>query len=307
MGRADTHLAACAVAVGLFLAAAHGAVAVADTPASSGSQSNNSASSDNDSSPSSTHSPEGTSEAGTKTADTQPSTTLQTNPVAATESAQDERTDDVTKKKPVDKESKESCAGNHHDKTLTPSPAPEAPPVQRVPMPNTVAPALEAPPPLDLPPAVPNAPVEPDPVDTTTGDAGARHSHGHELPILNVPLLALPSMPPHVLGASAAVRATSSGEVAQTAPAGEPRPWLLRASTSEPIAETPVTSGLSAGGQAPKDYTYGYASRSLTGMTAGAMPGIAGMLLMTASGIGLGYRQAKAQLALMDSADRFLN
>ncbi|MGX9789675.1 hypothetical protein [Mycobacterium sp. MMS18-G62] len=297
MGRADTHLAACAIGVALLLAVAHCAVAAADTPDSAGSQSTNTSSSDADQAPSD-HTPD------VKSSDDSVKSGLasegvQTNSVAATESEPKQDTDDAEQKKPVDKE---SCAENHHGKTIS-TPVPEAPaPAEIAPVPETVAPALEAPPPLDLPPDVPSSPVEPDTVDAAAAEAGAHHSHGHELPILKVPFV--------VLGASVAPRGLSSGQVVTLSPPmnGEPSPALLRASSSEPLPETlPASGGLAARGQTPNGYTYAFPSRSLAGMVSVAMPGVTGIVLMTVSGICLGYRQAKAQLALIESADRFLN
>jgi len=295
MGRADTHLAACAIAVALLLAVANSAIAVADTPDSAGSQSTNTTASDADQAPSS-HTTE--TKASDESAKNGPTEAIQTNSIAATESVPKQDIDEAEQKKPVDKE---SCADNHHGKVIS-TPVPEVPaPVEIAPLPETVAPALEAPPPLDLPPDVPISPVEPDTVDATAGEAGANHSHGQELPVLKVPFV--------VLGASIAPRGMSSGEVITSTPSlgDEPSPRLIRASTDEALPEAvPTSGGLAARGQSPNGYTYAYPSRSLARMVSGAMPGVAGIVLMTAGGICLGYRQAKAQLALIESADRFL-
>jgi hypothetical protein len=295
MSRADTHLAACAIVGALLLAIANSAIAAADTPDSAGSQNTNTTASDADQSPSS-HAPE--TKAGDDSAKSVPTEGIQTNSIAATESGPKVDIDDA-EQKPVDKE---SCADNHHGKVIS-TPVPEVPPpVEIVPLPQNVAPALEAPPPLDVPPDVPRSPVEPGPVDATAGDAGAHHSYGQELPVLKVPFV--------VLGASIAPRGMSSGEVIASTPrlAGEPSPRLIHASTNGSPAEPAPTSGaLGARGQTPDGYTYAYPSRSLAGMAATAMPGVVGIVLMTAGGICLGYRQAKAQLALIESADRFLN
>jgi hypothetical protein len=299
MGRADTHLAACAIAAALILAAANCAVALADTPDSAGTQNNTSES--NSDTASSGHAAESTTTDMNKAAESP-----QPNSVAAPESAPDEHTDEATQKKPVDKE---SCADNHHGKTINTVPTPEAPPVvELAPVPQDVAPALISPPPADLPPTVPSSPVDPDTVDATTGAATANHPRSHELPVLSVPFLPPPSISPHVLGASIAPRGSSGGGVVTSTPTwgGEPVPGLLRASTTDPLPEIPSSSGLTARGQIPKSETHGYASRSLAGMAATAMPGVAGLVIMTAGGICLGYRQAKAQLALIESAERFL-
>jgi hypothetical protein len=48
--------------------------------------------------------------------------------------------------------------------------------------------------------------------------------------------------------------------------------------------------------------------KPLAEMAAAALPGMAGMVIMTASGILLGYRQAKmAQLLRPEGVDRFLD
>jgi hypothetical protein len=48
--------------------------------------------------------------------------------------------------------------------------------------------------------------------------------------------------------------------------------------------------------------------KPLAEMTAAALPGIAGMVIMTASGILLGYRRAKmAQMLRPEGVDRFLD
>lgn len=299
MGRADTHLAALAVVAVLLLAAAHGGIALADTPDSPGTQNNNAATGNE--SGASTHAPDTTADLSTKAVEQQP--TLQANITESAPSRQD-NTEDVIKK-PVDKE-REGCAGSHHGKTISPSP--QAPPADVTPLPsNSISPALEAPPPADLPPVVPNSPVDPDPVGATTGDADANHPHDHELPVLKAPLLALPPrpLPPsHILGTSVAPRNAPSEELAPIW--REQRPSLLRASIGEPLPETPAATGVSIGSNITKGFTYGYTSRSLAAIAAGAMPGIAGIVMMTVGGICAGYRQAKARLALIDDLDRFV-
>jgi hypothetical protein len=300
MGRADTHLAACAITAALLLACANCAIAVADTSDSSGNANTNSTASDSDPAPSAHTAESKSTDENAKAADSQPAEAVQMKSIAAAESVAEEPNDDPVEK-PVDRE---SCAENHHDKTITIVPVPEAPPA--VELPEDVAPALNvAPPPVDLPPTVPASPVDPDTVDVTTGEANGNHPHGDDLPVLTVPFLVMPSMPAHILGASIAPRANFS---AQSTPqwGNEPSTRLLRASASEPLPEAPPASGLAARGQTSEGYTYGYPSRSLAGMAAGAMPGVAGIVIMTAGGICLGYRQAKAQLALTGTADRFL-
>src|SRR5215217_4750962 len=118
MGRADTHLAACAIAVALLLAIANSAIAAADTPDSAGSQNSNTTASDANQ-PS--HTTE--SEASDESAKNGPTEAVQTNSVAATESDPKPDIDEAEQKKPVDKE---SCADNHHGKVIS-TPVPQAP------------------------------------------------------------------------------------------------------------------------------------------------------------------------------------
>lgn len=270
MGRVDTHLAACAITAALLLVCSNCAIAVADTSDSTGNPNANSTASDSDPAPSAHTAERKTTDENVRAADSQPAEAVQTQSIAATESVAERPNDDPVEK-PVDTE---SCAKNHHDKTITTVPVPEAPPAVK--LPQDVAPALDvAPPPVDLPPTVPASPVDPDTVEATTGEANGNHSHGHDLPVLTVPFLVMPSMPVHVLGASIASRANFSAESTPQWGNEPSSTRLLRASTSDPLPESPPASGLAARGQTAEGYTYGYPSRSLAGMAAGAMPGVA--------------------------------
>ncbi len=192
------------------------------------------------------------------------------------------------------------------------APLPEAPPrVDLAPLPQ--APAPETPPPADLPPIIPATPVDPDTVDAVAGEAGQRPG-GNEPPVLTVPFLVAPALlpPVHILGASIAPRWTLGGRAVDPTPgwAGEPSPRLLRASDGRPLHKPALTNfGLTAREQTPYRTGYAdYSSRSLAQTAAGALPGLAGLVIMTASGICLGYRQANtAQQLRTDGIGRFLS
>jgi hypothetical protein len=183
---------------------------------------------------------------------------------------------------------------------LAPLPVPEAPP-----------PAVVAPPPADLPPTIPATPVDPNIVDSVAGDGG-HHPVGNEPPVLTVPVLVAPApIPPVRLGASIAPRWTTGGRTVESQSAGEAAPQLLRASTNGLLLnESSFTSfGVTAPGQIPYRSAYSeYSSRQLATTAAGALPGVAGLVLMTAVGICMGYRQANmAQQLRTDGAARFLS
>src|SRR4051794_34100281 len=129
MGRADTHLAACAIVGALLLAVANSAIAAADTPDSAGSQNTNTTASDADRAPSSRTAE---TKAGDESAKNGPTEAIQTDSIAATEPVPTQDIDEADQKKPVDKE---SCADNHHGKVIS-TPVPEVPaPVEIVPLP----------------------------------------------------------------------------------------------------------------------------------------------------------------------------
>jgi hypothetical protein len=309
MGRADMHFAACAIAVAL-LAGAGGAVAAADTGDSAGSESTNNSDSASGTNQSADHTDASTYAGGANanTAGDQPGDTAQKT------TGGEEGGEKKGEKKPVDGDSGTDIGPG--DKTISRVPIllPEAPPpVDFAPLPEEVPPPPRAPvlPPIDVPPV----PAEPEPVDATDGASAVLHG-GNELPVLTAPVIVapVPVLPGHILGASIAPRATFGGPALTLTSrwAGEPAPPIRQPSTSEPpLREPPPTNaGLTARGQTSKEAGYAneyLRSPRLSEMAAGALPGVAGMLIMTASGVCLGYRQAMAgQLLRPQGADRFL-
>jgi hypothetical protein len=153
-------------------------------------------------------------------------------------------------------------------------------------------------------------------VDATTVGASAFLHAGNEPPVLTAPVIVagVPAMPVPILGASIAPRATFDGPAFTSSSrwAGEPAPPIRQPSTSEPLPREPpaTNAGLTARGQTSK--AAGYSNEYVRGprlseMAVGALPGVAGMLIMTVCGVCLGYRQAMAgQLLQTQGADRFL-
>jgi hypothetical protein len=138
-----------------------------------------------------------------------------------------------------------------------------------------------------------------------TDSAGSEHTNSTPADSDPAPSFLGASTPPRVITGGSAVRSTPQWS-------GDPAPRLPRASTSEPaLGEQPSTNvGLTARGQNPirTGYTSQSVRRPLAEMAAGALPGVAGMVIMTASGICLGYRQAMAgQLLQTEGAHRFLD
>jgi hypothetical protein len=290
------HFAACAIAVAL-LAGAGGAVAAADTGDSAVSESTN-----NSDSASGTDQSADAGGANANTAGDQPGDTAQ-NTTGGAEGGE---------KKPVDDNSGTDNGPGGRTINRAPTLLPEAPPpVDLAPLPE------EVPPPPLAPVLPPGEPDVPEPVDATTVGAGAVLHGGNEPPVLTVPVIVapVPAMPGPLLGASIAPRATFGGPAFTSSSrwAGEPAPPIRQPSTSEPpLREPPATNaGLTARGQTSKEAGYSneyVRSPRLSEMAAGALPGAAGMLIMTASGVCLGYRQAMAgQLLRTQGADdRFL-
>ena len=316
MSRADKPLAACAIAL-VLLAGASGAVAAADAgdPAASestdvgDSESGGDQSADKaeDTGPQPYSGDVNDRTAGAQSGDVDPNDTG---------GAQESGDEQVSEKNPADDDS-----GGDHDRERTinriPVLIPEAPPVVDLgPLPEELPPPpLEPMPPVDLPPALPAAP-EPDVVDVTTGGPSAARPEGHEPPVLPVPVIVAPALAPpvHVLGASVAPRGTSFGQ-AVTSPsgwAGAPAPSIRQPATSEPLSRElpPSNVGLTARGQLPNRTGYNNADLRrgrLADIAAGALTGVAGMVIMTACGICLGYRQAMAAQRLQpQGTDRFL-
>jgi hypothetical protein len=331
MGRADMHLGACAIAVAL-LAGASSAVAAADTGDSAGSGSTNSSDSASGTGQSADHTDASTYSGGANanTAADQPGSTAQDRTGGAAKSggaagsggaegsggAAGSGGAEGGEKKPVDDNSGTDNGPGGRTINRAPTLLPEAPPpVDFAPLPEEVPPPPLAPvlPPIDQPPSVP---AEPGPVDATTVGAGAVLHGGNEPPVLTAPVIValVPAMPGPILGASIAPRATFGGSefTSSSRWAGEPAPPIRQPSTSEPLLrEPPATNArLTARGQTSKEagYTNEYLrSPRLSEMAAGALPGVAGMLIMTASGVCIGYRQAMAgQLLRPQGADRFL-
>ena len=307
MGRADMHFAACAIAVAL-LAGAGGAVAAADTGDSAGSESTNNSDSASGTNQSADHTDASTYAGGANanTAGDQPGDTAQ-NTTGGAEGGE---------KKPVDDNSGTDNGPGGRTINRAPTLLPEAPPpVDLAPLPEEVPPPPLAPvlPPIDRPPGEPDVP---EPVDATTVGAGAVRHGGNEPPVLTVPVIVapVPAMPGPLLGASIAPRATFGGPAITSSSrwAGEPAPPMRQPSTSEPLLREPpaTNAGLTARGPSKEaGYSNEYVrSPRLSEMAAGALAGAAGMLIMTASGVCLGYRQAMAgQLLRTQGADdRFL-
>jgi hypothetical protein len=213
-----------------------------------------------------------------------------------------------TKKKPVNHD--HGTGERPGDKAIDTVPLRPEAPVDVVPLPQA-PPALDAPPPADLPPIVPATPVDPDTLDSVTGEGG----HGEiEPPVLTVPVLVAPApIPPvRILGASIAQRGATGGRTVDPPPQspGEPAPQMLRAPADGPPLRDPIRTsfGVTAPGQPyPTGYN-AYSSRPLAVAAKGALPGVAGLVLMTSGGICLGYRQAKTVQQLRNHGiDRFMN
>jgi hypothetical protein len=307
MGRADMHLAACAITVALF-AGASSAVAAAETGDSAGSESTNSSDSASGTGQSADHTDANTYSGGAdaNTAADQPGSTAEDTTGGA----------EGGEKNPVDDNS--GIDNDPGGRTITRAPTllPQAPPpVDLAPLPEEVPPPPLAPvlPPTDQPPGVP---AEPGPVDATPAGASAVLHRGNEPPVLTAPVIValVPAMPGPILGASIAPRATFGRPAFPSSPrwAGKPAPPIRQPSTSEPLLREPpaTNAGLTARGQTSKEAGYSneyVRSPRLSELAAGALPGVAGMLIMTASGVCLGYRQAMAgQLIRTQGTDRFL-
>jgi hypothetical protein len=315
MGRAGIHLAGCMIGVAL-LAGASGAVAAADTGDSGVGETANS--SDSQSGADQSADPTGASTYGSgenaDTAGDRAGDPSQNNTGGAEESGVEQGSG----KKPVDDSDANDDPG---DKTISrvPTLLPEAPPpIDLAPLPEELPPLpLEpVPPPVDLPPAIPSAPAEPDAVDVTSVGSSAGLAYGGEPPVLTVPVIVAPLPGPlgHLLGASIAPRMTFGGpEVTPTSRWGvEPAQSIRQPVTTEPLLrEPPPTNvGLTARGLPSNRTSYNNDNlrhSRLSSMAAGALPGLAGVAIMTATGICLGYRQAMAaqQLRYLGT-DRFL-
>lgn len=319
MVRAGTHLAAGAMAAALLLAGAGGALASADTGGESagGESASSSSSGAADSGPApAARSVDAGAASGpehpTATVGDQSDEAVERPATEAAESAREKPAEQPTEEKPPVEH--DNGSDEYPGKTVTKAPAiSEAPPpMELAPVPEApvVAPAIEAPAPADLPPAIPATPVDPNTVDSVVGEGGHRPV-GNEPPVLTVPVVVAPAPLPQVhLGASVAPRWTAGGRTVESQSAGEAAPELLRASTDGRLLNESsfTTFGVTSAGQIP--YRTGYSdfsTRSLATTAAGALPGLAGLVLVTAAGICLGYRQANmAQQLRPDGAVRFL-
>jgi hypothetical protein len=310
MGRAKMPIAACAITV-VLLSGASSAVAAADGVDSVGAESSNSSDSGSGTGPPADQTDANTygSEVDSKTAGDQSGDAGDTG-----DTGDADETGEVQggEKTPDDSGS---------DKTIDRMPVfiPEAPPViDFAPLPEELPklPLEPVPPPVDLPPAVPSAPFEPDPVDVMPVGSAADVADGSHPPVVTVPLIVMPVLAPpgHLLGSSIAPRATPRGwAVTSTSGwAAEPSPSIRQPATSGQLPRDPPRAnvGLTARGElsARAGYNHNNLRRSrLSERAGGALPGVAGLVIITASGILLGYRQAMAgQQSQTSGADRFL-
>jgi hypothetical protein len=308
MDTAGIRLAAGAIAAALLLTGFSGAVAVADPPDSTGSESANNTASDTSHDPP-VHSAEENTFSGNASVADQADKGAESRDSEVNDAAREQTAgehSDVNKPDNHDHDHHADCPG---DKTINKVPLRPEAPVNLAPE----APILEAPMPAIVPPVIPASPVDPDTVDSATGGDGHRPG-GNEPRVVTAPVLIAPAPLPSVhLGASVAPSWTSTGgrPVDPAPPAREPSPRLLRASVDGPaLRESTLTSfGVTSPGQLPYRNGSGeYTSRPLASVAAGALPGVAGLVLMTAVGICLGYRQAKTSQELQTGRlDRFAN
>lgn len=306
MGRAEVLLAGCAIAMTL-LAGATTAVASADTGDSPASESTNDTASDVGAAPSAEHTAADTYSGNTdRTAGEQPGDVGE-NTTGAEESGDEQD----GHQRPVDDDSgnDDNCDGGTVSR-LPPVLIPEAPPVADLAPPPAELPSFPqepAPLPADVPPS------EPDPVVVTVAGPSASLPDGNGSPVMRVPIIVGPAAASPGLGAAIAMRGTLGPTVTSTSRwAGDPAPPPRHAATSDPkLREVPAFSGVvSSRGQTA--HRTGYDNHALprvrlSEMAAGALPGVVGMMLMTAAGVVLGRRQAMAAHQLQTQGiDRFL-
>lgn len=316
MVKAATHLAAGAIAAAFLLAGAGGAVAAADTPSeSAGSENANSTASDSGPAPAPRpvdNNAFSSSGENARAAGDEAGKAVESKDTEAKDSTQVASGDEQAgEQKPV---KPDHGTSDLPGKSINRVPLrPETPPpLDLVPLPEApLAPAIETPPPADLPPVIPATPANPDTVDAVAGEEAHRPG-GNEPPVLTVPVLVAPApLPPvHILGASVAPRWTTGAVDPVPRGAGEASPRLLRASDEVLLRDPSLTSfGVTSPGQIPYRTGYNeYSSKPMAEMAAGALPGVAGLVIMTAGGICLGYRQAKmAQQLRTDGVHRFMN
>jgi hypothetical protein len=286
MGRAGVLFGACAIAVGL-LAGTAGAIASADPADSSAGESASASTSDDDQSANQ----QPIDNANTY-GDNDRSGGEETTAGGGEESGGEESAgkDDA----PVADDSGLPDDRDGRTANRMPSKLPLAPPANLGPLPEELPPLpLEPPlPPADVPPS------DPDVVDVTMLGPGASPSEGNDSPAMKLPAIVAPPAPPvHILGTSITARWTLRPAI--TSPsrgAGEPSPPPRLPTTG--LREPPITSaGVSFPGQTANRIGLtkeGLPRVRLLEMVAGALPGIGGMIVMTAAGVCLGHRQATA-------------
>lgn len=160
-----------------------------------------------------------------------------------------------------------SSGGRHHQRT--------GPPV------NVPSPPLQPQP----------GPAEPNVVDATAGPTEVP-GLGAEVPVLTAPLVVPPPLPLIGAGAAAGARAGPAGAEPGTPPAGAP-PARGPVPSREPFAIN-FRDTLSPPASIRVGYNEFLRTAGVTQMAALAGPGVTGILLLTASGGFIGYRQAKA-------------
>jgi hypothetical protein len=286
----------------LLLAGAGGAVASADTGGESAGGESASSSAAESGAAAAAHSVDAGTASGTEhptaTVGDQAGRPVERPATAGAESGPEKPAEQPTDEKPPVEHVSDVGPGKTVNKTPVAS---EAPP------PMELAPVPEAP---VVAPAIPATPVDPDTVDSIVGE-GDHRPDGNEPPVLTVPVVVAAAPLPQVhLGASIAPRWAAGARIVESQPIGEAAPELLRASADGRLLnESSFTSfGVTSPGQISYRTGYSdYASRSLATTAAGALPGLGGLVLITAAGICLGYRQANmAQQLRPDEAARFL-
>ena len=187
----------------------------------------------------------------------------------------------------------------------------------RVPMwlpevPADLGPLPDELPPLPLEPPLPPAdlpPGEPDVVDVTMVGPGASPSEGNDSPVMKMPVIIAPPAPSgYILGTSITARGTLRPALTPPSRGPAEQPALRQPTTG--LREPPITS---AGVSIPQTANRigvtkeGLPRVRLAETVAGALPGIGGIIVMTAAGVCLGHRQATAANQLRaHGLDRFL-
>jgi hypothetical protein len=157
-------------------------------------------------------------------------------------------------------------------------------------------------PPYRQEPAEPGVPAEPDVINATTGIGKAPLPYADTPPVLSAPLIVAP-------GGSAGNGGAATARVPLREPsAGKSAPEsVIRGSVPAAGEPLPATASL-----AQMSFRLGYSEYLRTAgvaqIVAVAVPGLAGILLLTAGGGFIGYRQAKAGHAVRtEGIARFLH